>query len=119
MRMWLCDPKIMCKKHLLGCHVEMHMFIGSIKKGISINGYLKNNLIEPLKLKTYHDLLAEEMINRGCNHKSDMTETDFNIIFNLSEDQINWKMNKESSLNDLLERCPECRKNYANMVVEK
>jgi len=117
MRMWLCDPKILCQKHLCGCHLEMHMFIGSIKKGIRIDGYLKNNLIEPLKLKIYHDLLVEEMIIRGYNHKSDISETDFNIIFNLPENQINWKMNIESSLNDLLERCPECQKNYVNMVV--
>ena len=36
MRMWNVDPKLMCNKHLLGEHVEMHMFFGTIQKGISM-----------------------------------------------------------------------------------
>ena len=45
MRMWMVDPKIMCRKHLLGEHVEHHMFVGTINKRISIVGYLRDNLL--------------------------------------------------------------------------
>ena len=35
MRMWNVDVTKMCNKHLLGEHVEMHMFVGIIIKGTS------------------------------------------------------------------------------------
>jgi hypothetical protein len=30
MRMWMVPPKVMCRKHLLGEHVEIHMLAGSL-----------------------------------------------------------------------------------------
>lgn len=72
MRMWMVDPKILCNKHLLGEHVELHMFIGSINKGRDIEGYVKNNLIEPSKLYQRHQELVNEMKRRGMNHKSEL-----------------------------------------------
>ena len=62
MRMWLVDPKILCQKHLCGEHVEMHMFLGTLKKGKKIDGFLKNNLFEPRVLHKRHEELKEEMI---------------------------------------------------------
>ncbi len=46
MRMWNVLPEYLCRKHLLGEHVEMHMFVGTIKRGVSLNGYIKNKLVE-------------------------------------------------------------------------
>jgi hypothetical protein len=46
MRMWMVPTKIMCDKHLLGEHVEHHMFLGSLKQGFNLDGYVKNNLFE-------------------------------------------------------------------------
>ena len=40
MRMWMVDPKKMCRKHLLGEHVEIHMMVGTLLKGRSIDGFL-------------------------------------------------------------------------------
>ena len=40
MRMWMVNPEILCRKHLLGEHVELHMLVGWIIKGKSIQGYL-------------------------------------------------------------------------------
>lgn len=76
MRMWMVDPKMMCMKHLLGEHVEMHMFLGSMKRGISMQGYCDNNLMEPLALKHRHDELVAEMLRRGYRHKSPMSKAD-------------------------------------------
>ena len=36
MRMWMIDPKLLCRKHLLGEHLEIHMFVGTINKGINV-----------------------------------------------------------------------------------
>ena len=32
MRQWMVDPRLLCRKHLLGEHVENHMFIGTLKR---------------------------------------------------------------------------------------
>jgi len=72
MRMWNVNPKMMCDKHLLGEHVEMHMFIGSIRKGINLQGFLDNQLVEIHNLKNRHDILAAEMQRRGFNHRSEL-----------------------------------------------
>lgn len=110
MRQWLVDPKIMCQKHLCGEHLELHMTIGTIKKGIKIDGYLKNNLLEPRSIYERHKILAEEMLRRGYNHKSPLNESDCECILNLKNEQQYWEIDKESALNDLISRCPECEK---------
>jgi len=101
MRMWAIDPRVLCRQHLLGEHVEMHMFVGTINKGISISGYLRNGLVDPSKIKARHEALAAEMASRGMNHNSPLPETR-RLRF--------WPLDIEANLEDLLERCPECRK---------
>ena len=109
MRMWLCDPKIMCQKHLCGEHLEMHMFLGSLKKKKKIDGYIKNNCFEPRMLYQRHKDLADEMINRGYNHKTDIQLNECAVVLDLSEEQQYWEIDRKKSLNDLITRCPNCR----------
>jgi hypothetical protein len=70
MRMWNVDPKLLCQQHLLGEHVEMHMFTGTLAKGVSIAGYLERGLVNPHMIKRRHDALAAEMRRRQMNHRS-------------------------------------------------
>jgi hypothetical protein len=70
MRMWMIDPKYMCRKHLLGEHVEIHMIIGAIKKNKNLQGFFDKKLIEINSIITRHDELVFEMIKRGYNHNS-------------------------------------------------
>ena len=49
MRMWNVNPKTLCRKHLLGEHLEIHMFVGSINKKISMKGYLEKGFLESSK----------------------------------------------------------------------
>jgi len=70
MRMWMVNPKILCQKHLFGEHVELHMFIGTLKRKISISGYIENNLLEILSIEQRHSELLTEIIDRKYNHKS-------------------------------------------------
>ena len=108
MRQWLVDPKIMCRKHLLGEHVEHHMIMGSIIKKKNIDGFLKNNLLEPKSLQRRHQELADEMENRGYTHKSPLVV----CIEGLTATQKNWVIDKDDALKELLRRCPECRERY-------
>lgn len=38
MRMWMLPPETMCRKHLLGEHVELHMLLGSLRRGKTLTG---------------------------------------------------------------------------------
>lgn len=109
MRQWLVNPRCMCMKHLMGEHVEHHMFVGSLKKRTGIDGFLENNLLEPTLLESRHAALASEMLRRGYNHKSPLEIPD-GLFDYLTEEQVNWKIDRKKAESDLLSRCEECRK---------
>ncbi|MEA2015483.1 MAG: pyrimidine dimer DNA glycosylase/endonuclease V [Actinomycetota bacterium] len=109
--MWGVDPKILCNKHLLGEHLEMHMFAGCIKKKISLKGYCNNKLVRMDLLKKRHYILADEMISRGMKHNSPMPEIDY---LSLKYGEIDIKAN----LDELISRCPACRKIF-NKIYKK
>lgn len=116
MRMWMCDPRILCRKHLMGEHVEMHMFLGTLRKNKKVDGFLKKNLFEPRSLYQRHEDLKNEMIRRGYNHNSCMTEQDCECILDLTMERRYKKINRDIALDDLLSRCPECRKRYEELI---
>jgi len=106
--MWGIDPNKLCSQHLLGEHVEMHMFLGCIKKGISLKGYYENKLVCSNLIKKRHDDLVTEMIFRGMNHNSPIAEIDFFRDFKYGEIDI------ESNINELMNRCPKCKDRLIN-----
>lgn len=106
MRMWMVDPKIMCRKHLMGEHVEIHMIVGSLIKGRSIQGFIDNNCID-YAIYSRHANLAEEIIRRGYKHNSPLL-----WLENFGEKMNFAKVNQKQSLKDLLARCPECKDRY-------
>lgn len=108
MRMWMVNPEILCRKHLLGEHVEMHMFIGHLKKKRGISGYLKNNCLEPRSIFQRHEDLVKEMLKRGYKHKSSMSEEDCSIILELPEYCQYWEINRAENEMNLLKRCLGC-----------
>ncbi len=112
MRMWMVDPKIMCRKHLLGEHVELHMFVGTINKGISLDGYFQNNLLEMESLHFRHFELVQEMESRGYNHKSSLP----GVTYTGTLDSVKLKVDKASALAELLRRCPECRARHEALL---
>ena len=109
MRQWLVDPKLLCRKHLLGEHVEHHMFMGTIKRGISVEGYLRDGLLEPRSLHRRHDELVAEMRSRGYNHKSPLLDVDISHLRD-------GKINIERNIEDLKNRCVECAKRIKQHV---
>jgi len=100
MRMWGVEPSLLCQQHLLGEHVEMHMFVGTIRKGISIQGYIDKGLVDPAKIKQRHEELSAEMVFRGMNHNSPL------LSFRKKPAcEIDALGNKK----ELHRRCPACR----------
>lgn len=107
MRMWMIDPKLLCRQHLLGEHGELHKFKHNFEKKHKINKRIELGQIEPISMKARHDELAEEMLKRGYNHKSPYEMPDLSY---LPEFQRNFKVNINQSINDLMIRCEDCKK---------
>ena len=115
MRMWMVDPRILCQKHLCGEHVELHMFLSHIKLKRKVDGYIDNNLLEPRSIYERHCDLQNEMIGRGYNHKSPLLLNECVCVLNIPEHQQYNEINKDDALNELLNRCPKCKKNFEEL----
>ena len=103
MRMWMVDPELMCRKHLLGEHVEIHMMVGSLRCGRSIAGHLDRGQLEPQAARARHRALAAEMQGRGYQHASPLPGHG-----RLTAKQQTAKVNAAWSLTELRRRCAEC-----------
>lgn len=117
MRQWMVDPRILCRKHLLGEHVEHHMFIGTIKRKCQLDGCVQNNLVEPAQFEARHNALVAEMKSRGMRHKSDIApQEELNGLMSyLSERTRKATVNVPASLADLIGGCPDCRARYEEL----
>ena len=60
----------MCRKHLLGEHVELHMLLGSMRRGKNMDGFLSGGLVDPQLVFARHEELVTEMTRRGFKHTS-------------------------------------------------
>jgi len=113
--MWMINPSLLCKKHLMGEHFEIHKHRHVFEKGYSIEG--RKGQIEPLAMKKRHDEIALEMENRGYSHKSPYDMPSLGKYNNLDS----FTVDVNISLNDLMNRCPHCKniiensKNKANI----
>lgn len=112
MRMWMINPKLLCKKHLLGEHFELHKFKLSFVKQHSITKRISPVVqIEPNAMESRHDELAKEMLSRGMNHKSPFTQPDISYLPIAESSAV---VDIQNSLNDLSNRCSECAKRINN-----
>jgi hypothetical protein len=101
-RMWMVDPSEMCRQHLLGEHVECHMFRGSLLKGRGLRGFLESGLLDSRQLARRHDDLVAEMTRRGYRHASPLPE-DFDALGAVSE------VDPKAAARELASRCDACR----------
>lgn len=110
MRMWMVPPSIMCNKHLLGEHVELHMLVGAINKNKSLKGFIEKGLVETHNIEVRHEELVEEMRKRNYRHNSPLpkfTTTTKGFV------------NKEENKKELARRCEKCRHKQTNQTKEK
>jgi hypothetical protein len=105
MRMWMVDPRIMCRQHLLGEHAEIHMFIVTISRGNSVKGYLEKGLLEVYSLYNRHNELVKEMKRRNYRHNSEISKK-------WKQTNIIGSIDTEKNLKQLINRCSRCREGY-------
>ena len=106
MRMWMIDPSMLCKNHLLGEHGEIHKHRHNFEKGHKIDGRLTPFVaIEPLNMEDRHNKIAIEMFNRGYNHKSPYTQPDLSMY---DKSKIDVSVDLDLSIGELRKRCVEC-----------
>ena len=101
MRMWNVDTGKMCTRHLLGEHVEMHMFVGALNKNKSVKGYVDTGLVETHNIEKRHGEIVKEFKKRGFNHKSPLLRYKTKVM---------GKVDAENNLKELARRCKECRR---------
>lgn len=99
-RMWMVDPHILCRQHLLGEHKELHQLVGCLLRGRSLQGYVDSGQIECRSISSRHEELVQEMLRRGYRHLSPLPE--------FPESDLG-SVDREASLKELLRRCPTCR----------
>ncbi len=114
MRMWTgILVQILCRKHLLGYHNELHKFRPSFVKKTSIKGRIFPIVqIEPQYMKIAHDEVAEEMLRRGYNHQSLYELPDLSY---LPDNQRYAKVDIGYNIADLFDRCSKCYQRYLDM----
>ena len=109
MRMWMVEPTDMCQKHLCGEHLETHMLLSCMKQNKKLTGFAANNLLEAEALFHRHKALAEEMVNRGYNHKSPIDHSEFiEALAKQPEDIRNSRVDGIKSYAELCSRCEKC-----------
>lgn len=104
MRIWGVPVGCMCQKHLLGEHVEMHMFKATIESGKSVDGYVRDKLLDTNRIAERHELLVEEMRARGIRHNSPLDKVDYPEGFVHRHSVV-----QDESEMELARRCPDCR----------
>lgn len=101
--MWLVDPHVMCRSHLLGEHRELHALVGIIQSGKCLDGYIDKGLIETDYIQARHEELVAEMQNRGYNHQSPLDYNDLDDHLQLGS------VDDVANLQELRRRCAACK----------
>ena len=113
MRMWMIEPKLLCDKHLLGEHGEIHKHRHNFEKKHNITGRLSPVVqIEPASMEERHDELVEEMLRRGMNHNSPYEMPNLNY---LEPWHLTVEVDKYKSIIDLCTRCEDCKTRILKM----
>jgi len=100
MRMWMTEPRLLCRNHLLGEHVELHMLAGTLRRGKSLGRFLTDALVDPTSVNSRHEELTEEMQRRGYNHQSPLPHVPYagpRVLIDPS-----------TNLRELARRCTAC-----------
>lgn len=111
MRMWMIDPKLLCNKHLIGEHGEIHKFKHSFEKEHNMSKRIELGQIEPSKMQYRHDVVAEEMLKRGMNHKSPYKMPDISYI---KTSLLIKSVDIDKNIIELASRCENCYKKINN-----
>jgi hypothetical protein len=106
MRMWMLPPRMLCRKHLLGEHGEIHKHRHIFVKHFDISGRVQPIIqVAPALMQARHDELAREMLARDYQHQSLYELPDLSYLPNW---QRNAQVDIQYNLRDLYTRCDAC-----------
>lgn len=106
MRMWMVDPALLCDRHLLGEHGELHKHRHVFVERRSIAGRVGSDVqIEPESMKSRHDALADEMLRRGMRHESPYEMPDLSY---LPKEHREARVDRREAMAMLARRCRTC-----------
>lgn len=115
MRMWMVDPRALCRNHLLGEHKELHMLLGSLSIKTSIRGYTERRFLEPRAVVRRHRELVKEMKHRGwTGHTTPLATAP---IGHLPRDVRDTTVDVEESYRELRRRCPACAERIMDLAI--
>ena len=100
--MWLVDPELMCRNHLLGEHLELHILASCLNEGKGIAGFIEYGLVDPSLLFNRHELLVKEMKKRGYRH--------YSPIGKLPDRLDRGHVDPGDNIEALAARCDQCRR---------
>lgn len=106
MRMWSISPSLLCDRHLLAEHREIHMLRGYIHRpghAGMIRGMMEKSLLLPYDLVVRHNLIAKEFRNRGFRHRTTLTP------YETQEDYGDGFICPLVTAVELVRRCLDCR----------
>ncbi len=110
MRMWMVDPEILCRQHLLGEHSEIHKFRHCFEREYNMATRIERGQIDPERMAERHDALAAEMLRRGYNHQSPYKQPPLDYLADgLAEYD---GVDVEAARADLIERCVRCAERF-------
>ena len=108
----MVDPKLMCREHLQGEYRELFTFLGTFRLKRRVDGYIKNNCLEPLAIPSRYEAIKAEMLARGYKPQKPFLFTK-ELIQYLPEVFLYHKINRDQAYHDLMSRCSECCKRVA------
>jgi len=108
-RMWLVEPELMCREHLLGEHNEIHKLLGGIlyhPYGLAIlKGQVEDDNVDVARARARHDELVVEMKRRGYNHDDAAGWITSGVSHLFKRREVSVSRNLE----ELADRCEKCR----------
>lgn len=106
MRIWDVSPSILCRKHLLGEHRELHAIWDILfddTSGSRMHTETQRWVSKLAALRIRHEKLVEEMTKRGYNHQTPLPPApDENTIQDV------FLLTPEEQLEDLTSRRCDC-----------
>lgn len=109
-QMWMVNTKILCKKHLLKEHDDIHFFINEIARGISLHNYVYNNKLEMQSLRNRHEEITREMASRAMEHTTPLPVLSWSCVEEVFEDIYHKRINARDTFKELLKTCKTCRR---------
>jgi hypothetical protein len=99
---------MMCRRHLLGEHVELHMAAAHLRLGRKVDGWADNNCLQPKAIGMRHRAPAAEMLERGYKHASPLRQPHV-----LKTQRPEARVDSIAARVELVRRCSECARRAA------